>query len=173
MGRWIACAVVVAVVSGSLPAAAGARLPKPASNRIVLGKSIGGVRPGMSLAVAQKAWGPGGISEAGDACQEFGRTSCIWKGRSTRERAILEIANDGTIDAVRIIGGPTSPLARLKTAKGFGLGTKISSLMHAYPGRLPHPAGLGAPAGTGSVFVVQRTEFFTSRNTGRVLGVEM
>lgn len=172
MRRRTALALTAAVVVPvGLPAVAGARLPTPASKRIVLGASIGGVRPGMTLAAAERAWGPGGISEADDACQVSGRTSCIWTGTSSRERGLITLAADGTVDSVRIVGGPSSRLATWKTSKGFGIGTTTSTLMRAYPGPLPAPAGLGAPPGTGSVLLVRRTSFFISRSTGRVLGV--
>lgn len=165
--------MVVALVSSfALPAVAGAKLPTFASKRIVLGKSIGGVRPGMTLAAAQKAWGPGGISEAGDACQESGRTSCIWAGGSVRERAILGLAGDGTVESVRIVGGPRSPLATLKTGKGLGLGTKNSVFLKTY-GTLGYPVGLGAPKGSGVAYLLSRTTFYGSATSKRVIGVQI
>lgn len=173
MGRGIGLGVVVVLVSSfALPAVAGAKLPTFASKRIVLGKSIGGVRPGMTLAVAQKAWGPGGLSEAGDPCQESGRTSCIWSGSSVRERAILGLAGDGTVESVRIVGGPKSPLAKLKTNKGLGLGTKNSVFLKTY-GQLGFPVGLGAPKGSGVAYILGKTTFFGGASSKRVIGVQI
>ena len=154
----------------ALPAAALAQLPKPTSKLIVPGASIGGVRQGMSLAAVRKAWGPGGISQTGGACR-VGQGACIWTGASSKERALLRIADNGTVAGVTIMGGPASPLARLKTSQGFGLGTKLAALKKAYPGVLPSPAGLVDPDGTGSVFVVKKTAFFISRSNGTVIGI--
>jgi hypothetical protein len=175
MGRRAAWAVVAAVVGSLSPAAAAhAKLPSPATKRIVPGKSIGGVRLGMSLAAAQATWGPGGVSEADDACDPDSRTSCIWAGRSAREYAVLRFDEaDGTVDFIRIVGPRTSPLARWRTSKGWGIGTRSSTLLRASRGRLPFPAGLGAPAGTGSVFVFGRTDYFINRRNGHVHGVEV
>lgn len=173
MGRRIGLVMVVALVSSfALPAVSGAKLPTFASKRIVLGKSIGGVRPGMTLAAAQKAWGPGGISEAGDACQESGRTSCIWAGGSVRERAILGLADDGTVASVRIVGGPRSPLAKLKTSKGLGLGTKNSVFVKTYA-TFGLPVGLGAPIGSGVAYILKKTAFYGGVASKRVIGVQI
>jgi hypothetical protein len=45
--------------------------------------------------------------------------------------------------------------------------------MKAYPGPLPSPAGLGAPVGSGSVFVIKKTAFFIQRGSGTVIGVRI
>jgi len=173
MGRRVGLGIVIALASSSaLPAVAAARLPTFASKRIVLGKSIGGARPGMTLAAAQKAWGPGGISEAGDACQESGRTSCIWTGGSVRERAILSLADDGTVKAVRILGGPRSPLAKLKTSRGLGLGTKNSVFFKTY-GQFGSTVGLGAPTGSGIAYILNKTVFYGSATSRRIIGVQV
>ena len=173
MGCRIGLGMVVALVSSfALPAVAGAKLPTFASKKIVLGKSIGGVRPGMTLAAAQSAWGPGGISEAGDPCQESGRTSCIWKGGSVREQAIVGLDGNGVVQSVRIVGGPKSPLAKLKTSKGLGLGTKSSVFFKTY-GQIGFPVGLGAPQGSGVAYILGKTTFFGGATSRRIIGVQI
>jgi hypothetical protein len=173
MGRRVLLGLVVVVVSScALPAVAGAKLPTFASKRIVLGKSIGGVRPGMSLAAAQQAWGPGGISEAGDPCQDSGRTSCIWKGSSIRERAIVGLDGNGIVQQVLIVGGPKSPLAKLKTSKGLGLGTKSSVLYKTYGAGI-FPVGIGSPIGSGAAYILKKTTFFGGATSKRVIGVQI
>ena len=57
--------------------------------------------------------------------------------------------------------GPSSPLAKLRTSKGFGIGTGSATLLKLYPFL---PAGIGAPPGTGSVIAAPGpAEYFISR----------
>lgn len=58
VGRALSVVLVACACSLPFGATAAAQLPKPPSKSIILGKSIGGVRPGITLAVAQSRWGP-------------------------------------------------------------------------------------------------------------------
>ena len=173
MGRRILLGLVVVLVSSfALPAVAGAKLPTFASKRIVLGKSIGGVRPGMTLAAAQQAWGPGGISEAGDPCQESGRTSCIWSGGSVRRAGGGRSRRQRRVQSVLIVGGPKSPLAKLKTSKGLGLGTK-NSVLYKTTGRPASPSGSARRMAAAPRTSSSKTEFFGGAKSRRIIGVQI
>ncbi len=167
----VAAIAAAALIASAAPAAA--TLPKPKTTKIVNGKSMGGVRIGMTLAQAQAAWGPGGLSEAGDACRGDGsRTSCIWKGRSSRERGLVSFDQLGAIDGITISGGPSSPLATWRAARRFGIGTTSTALFKALGLGAGFPVGLGAPPGSTAVYVDRRTAFFLGRSK-RVIAVRI
>lgn len=171
--RPAAVAAIAAAMLIATAAPAAATLPKPKTTKIVNGKSMGGVRIGMTLAQAQAAWGPGGVSEAGDACRGDGsRTSCIWKGRSNRERALVSLGDGGAIDGITISGGPSSPLATWRAARRFGLGTTSATLLKTLGLGAGFPVGLGAPLGATGVYVDRRTSFFLGRSN-RVIAVRI
>lgn len=173
MTRRTTVAVLVLGALAVTPAPAGAALPKPSSTKIVPGRSIGGVRLGMSLGQVRAAWGAGGISEAGDACTDDGsRTSCIWTGGSTRERALVGFSQGGGVDRVTISGGPTSPLARWRTSRGFGIGTGVSTLSRKLGFGAGRPVGLGSPPGSTVAYLERGTVYYGGRSR-KVIAVGM
>ena len=135
-------AVLFATAALALPAAAQAALPKTTNTLIVPGKSIGGVALGGSVASVTKAWGPNKTCEY----------QCLYEGKAgpTESAALgstlLETGAKGGaakvwevfIDVGQNDTGtnPTpnfnTPLTRFKTAKGIGLGSKVSELKQAY-----------------------------------------
>jgi hypothetical protein len=73
---------------------------------------------------------------------------------------------------VLIVGGPKSPLAKLKTSKGLGLGTKSSVLYKTYRAAI-FPVGIGSPIGSGAAYILKKTTFFGGAKSKRVIGVQI
>jgi hypothetical protein len=135
-------AVLLALMAVTFPAAAQAALPKTTNTLIVPGKSIGGVALGGSVASVTKAWGPNQTCEY----------QCLYEGKAGPTEsaalgsALLETGAKGGASKVWEIfidvgqndtgTNPTpnfnTPLTRFKTAKGIGLGSKVSELKQAY-----------------------------------------
>jgi hypothetical protein len=133
-------AVVTALLAGALPAAAAsaAALPTFASKQIVVGKSIGGVAIGQAGTDAANAWG--GMASAA----QCGRDDCIWTDNANKVqngstgRAIFYFGATGV--TIATIEAPdksfSTPLSKLKTAKGIHLGSKVKALKQAYKKKL-------------------------------------
>lgn len=168
-----ATVLLLAAVLAVSAAPAGAALPKPVTTKIVPGKSLGGVRFGMSLAQVRSAWGAGGVSEAGDDCTDDGsRTSCIWTGGSSRERALVGFSQGGGVDRVTISGGPRSPLAKWRTARKLGIGTTAKTLLAKLGLGASRTVGLGSPPGATGAYLDHGAVYYVGR-AGRVIAVGM
>lgn len=117
--------------------AAQATLPKFSDKTIVVGKSIGGVKLGMSGAAAKKAWG------GAKGCLAFGTASCIYRDAGSTQSNTGEGSfgfPKGKVTSIYIqapIGakGPkyVAPLSTPKTDKGIGLGSTVGAVKKAYP----------------------------------------
>lgn len=135
-------AVLLATLALALPAAAQAGLPKMSNTLIVPGKSIGGVALGGSLSAVTKAWGPN------KACEY----QCLYEGKAAAGETpslgsvLLETKSSGGPGKVwmvfinvgekpsgdKLVPNFNTPLTRFKTAKGIGLGSKVTELKQAY-----------------------------------------
>lgn len=110
----------------------------PSNKKIVIHKSIAGVKLGQSIKDAKKAWkGHGRCGRAGDA------TTCSWGSERKGHLGFVYATGTDRVFQVSISAGvspppPKSvypkPLSRVKTSKGIGLGSKKSALKRAYPG---------------------------------------
>ena len=117
--------------------AADATLPKFADRTVVVGKSIGGVKLGMTGAAAKKAWG------GAKGCQLFGTASCIYRDAGSTQSNTGEGSfgfPQGKVTSIYIqapLGakGPryVAPLSTPKTDKGIRLGSTVGALQKAYP----------------------------------------
>ncbi len=125
-----------------LPAASalGASFPKPASNLIVVPKSIGGISLGMPEGKARAAWG-----KKRGSCQTFsnGVSGCEYGDASSPAGfAYLEFRKH-KVSGVSIGAGyrkdgsqktSAAPvLMKLKDENGIGIGAKLSKVRRAYP----------------------------------------
>jgi hypothetical protein len=129
-------ALSVLVCLALAPAALGA-LPKLTPNSIVIGKSIGGVHVGTTIATAKRAWGSGACAPAA------GLTICNYAANrffSTGKGAFSALK--GKVTAITIFTGVnartsaytyTSPLKAFETAKGIHLGSTAAAVKRAYP----------------------------------------
>jgi hypothetical protein len=135
-------AVLLATLALALPAAAQAALPKTSNTLIVPGKSIGGVALGGSLSSVTKAWGPN------KACEY----QCLYEGKAgagetpSLGSVLLETKTSGGPGKVwmifinvaqktigdKLVPDFNTPLTRFRTAKGIGLGSKVTELKQAY-----------------------------------------
>ncbi len=133
-----AVALLTSAVVLALPAAAQAKLPSPKSKTIVFGKSIGGVKLGMSLAAAKKAWGKGG--KCADTSAQIRQTRCDWLDKKNGD-ANFTVSN-GRVTYIGLSPAVSSktqkaklsgPIAKFRTSKHIGMGSTLKALRKAYP----------------------------------------
>jgi hypothetical protein len=140
----IAFAVVAAL---ALPALGSAKLPVAKSHLIVPGKSVGGVKIGMTKAKAIATWG----SKPRCLPLSSGVSVCFWEPAGVfGDGGRIEVRGKKVIVAGVSIGSSMKPsavraLKKFKTAKGVHIGSTKTAAKHAYPG-LKKPAGeAGSP----------------------------
>jgi hypothetical protein len=131
----------VVVVLLTLLLAVGAQAagtPKLANKLIVPNKSVGSLKLGQSRSAALAAWGKGTTCGAGGCV--FGKEPTPASGRAQYALASASEGAPPTVAAIVLEAGPygkklnfKTPLASFKTAKGIGLGSTKSQLLHAYP----------------------------------------
>lgn len=117
--------------------ASAAKKFDPSNKKIVVNKSIAGVKLGQSIDAAKNAWnGDASCHPKGDAA------ACQW-GSEGRGGFLSFIYARGIDDVfqVSIIASAKhgqnvfrKPLTTVKTSKGIGLGSKRSAVKRAYPG---------------------------------------
>ncbi|HVO53198.1 MAG TPA: hypothetical protein VMT37_02185 [Solirubrobacterales bacterium] len=127
----------------ALPSASQAALPRTSTTLIVPGSSIGGLKLGAKLSQVTKAWG------ATKSCEY----QCLYEGGKGKEETaalasvLLESKQPGAPGKVWLmslnVGFKTvhgesvpnfrTPLTKFRTAKGIGLGSKVSEVQRAYP----------------------------------------
>lgn len=127
----------------ALPAATEAALPRTGTTLIVPNVSIGGLALGAKLSQVTKAWG------STKSCEY----QCLYEGGKGKDESaalasvLLEAKQPGAPGKVwlmslnvgfKSVHGESvpsfrTPLTRFKTAKGIGLGSKLSEVKRAYP----------------------------------------
>jgi hypothetical protein len=140
------------VLALALPAATEAALPRTSDTLIVPNSSVGGVSLGAKAAQVTNAWGK-------TDCEY----QCLYEGRAGKEETaalasvLLESKATGAPSKVwlitinvgfKAVGGKSvpnfkTPLAKFRTAKGIGLGSKVSEVMRAYPKAKRHASSGG------------------------------
>lgn len=127
----IPCALVLGAM---LAPAAEAKLPTPSVKTIVTGKSVAGVKLGMTLSAAKKKWGAG--SKCGAGAFGPGASQCTWSVTSSPQSPkLILLAIGGKVRAISIDGGTGgADIKAFKTSKGVGIGSSLSALKAAHPG---------------------------------------
>lgn len=126
----------IAILTLVLPAAGQAALPKTKDTRIVVPKSIGGIKLGLKFSKAAKKWGSGNCSGDPD---DFG--SCSYTSDDIAEGSAAFSSVKGKVATVSINAGLnpknqyviSGPLAKFDTKEGIGLRDKVSKFKRAYP----------------------------------------
>jgi hypothetical protein len=119
----------------ALVPAAEAALPKFSSKVIVVNKSIAGVKVGGAFPASRKAWGGGGVCEP---------NTCWWRLKPqdlSKGEARFSSVDGKTVSSVQLDLPPDAngkfnfktPLAKVKTDKGIGIGSTVKQLKKAYP----------------------------------------
>ena len=155
------------VLAALLAPAAGARLPTPAVTAVVTGKSVAGVKLGMTLPAARARWGAG--SKCGAAAAGPGSTHCTWSTTSSPQSPkLILLSVGGKVRAITIDGGTGgAPIKAFKTSKGIGIGSTLAALRTAHPG-LGSSLGPDNPTlGSGSTI----TSFYVK--SGRIKSIQV
>jgi hypothetical protein len=124
----------------ALPVAAQAKLPSPKSKTIVFGKSIAGVKLGMSLDAAKKVWGTGSIC-ADSVGATVTTTKCSWADKKNGSATFTTTNGKVTVislsPAVKNVLKQqfklSGPITAFKTSKGIAIGSTLKALQKAYP----------------------------------------
>ena len=138
--RAVVAALVCLTAALCAPALANAKLPKPRTTVIKPGRSIAGVKLDMTRAQAFAAWG---------STRCLAPTVCEWHGpgkAGQQEVASISLVNGKVVQITikaAVVGTATQSirlgaLARWKTSKGIGLGSKRSAVPKAYPAARPN-----------------------------------
>ena len=130
--------VAVAALCLTLPAIGLAGLPEPENPTINVPDQIGGVKLGMKLKKADKAWG-----KTGDCDIDHGVGTCFYMDKKSPEDGTANFSSDekGKVFSAAISAGMNDkskyvfggPLAAFETSEGIGLGDKGSKVKKAYP----------------------------------------
>jgi hypothetical protein len=142
----LATAFAVAVIL-AVPLAAAAKLPVAKSHLIAPGKSVGGVKLGMTKAKAVATWG----SKPRCVPPVAGVTECFWEpagvfadgGRIQLRRGKVIVAGVSINSTMK--SSAIRALKKFKTAKGIHIGSAKSAAKHAYPGLKKPPGDAGSP----------------------------
>jgi hypothetical protein len=137
MKKLMKATLAAAALCLALPAIGLAGLPEPSDTTIKVPDTIGGVKLGMKLKKADKAWG-----KTGDCQIDHGAGSCFYKTKSAEDgTADISSDQDGKVFAASISAGLTDkgkwvfggPTSVFETSEGIGLGDKGSKVKKAYP----------------------------------------
>src|SRR3712207_3603136 len=126
------------VLAGALPAA-NAALPKFKNKKIVVAKSIGGVKIGGTVKSAEKAWGKARctLDEGSGNCQwRVGNDDTSQKGEGAIGVVNNTVVSISLLAPVKASGGYkfTKPFTVPKTSKKVGIGSKIAQVKKAHRG---------------------------------------
>lgn len=145
LGLLVALAALLAV-----PATATAALPVVKTTTIVPGRSIAGLKVGMTVPQALAAWGTGTTCTA-----ETRQAYCYYRGTERQGDASFIVDKAGKVVTITISAGRkginlvyAGPLQRWRTTKGIRLGSTTAQVVKAYP--KAKGAGYGIQLGSGS-----------------------
>lgn len=135
--------LLAALVTAVLPAAAGAKLPKPKTKLVVPGKSIAGVALNMAESKAKAQWGSGAkCTKTPKIGTQPAQDSCDWREGPDLFDASAHITFLGgkvylvvitTAKDKKTGKAKGKQFASWKTAKGIAVGSKIGAVGKAYP----------------------------------------
>jgi hypothetical protein len=139
--RRIALPVSVVAMALVLPAIVLGALPNPSDPTIKPPHEIGGVRLGMSVKDADKAWGKTGDCNFNEDTFQ----TCSYVSTRTKGSAMITGSTKAGVEVVSIQAGYDDegfrsykgPLLKFKTSGGIGLGDKLSRIPKAYPSAAP------------------------------------
>lgn len=161
---WGRRAVVLGALASALvvPVVAQAKLPAPAVKTVVFGKSVAGVKLGMSLAAAKAAWGPGSKCAA---------KKCTWSTTPNAQRdlgaRLSFVLNKGKVVAIIVqdgTGGAKAGIKKFRTAKNIGIGSTSAAVRKAYPALGPFSGSVGfGNANLGSGKTVTNFQFVNDK----------
>jgi hypothetical protein len=149
----------VAIAGLALAVSAQATLPSPRTRAIVVGKSIGGVRLGMTLAQVRAQWGSGGICS-----KDGGQQTCFFdSGNGASALGAFAILGPTGVEDVGLGGAAgLRALTAYKTNRGIHVLSSTQAVRHAYP-----KATLTGHCGSGCLFEVHTG---TALTTFRLVG---
>ena len=135
------------VVLAARPSPAPAATPKLTTTLLVPGKSVGGVRIGMTLKQVRSAWGSRGLCEPARSPSAW----CSWRGKPVEAGVDVHLRK-GKVTAFSLVSGSDGqhPLfggsvGTLRTKDGVGLGSTEADVLTAFPAI----SGLSSPLGLG------------------------
>ncbi|MBK5110206.1 MAG: hypothetical protein JJE10_02430 [Thermoleophilia bacterium] len=127
----------IAAASLALPATSFAGLPQPKNAMIKVPKKLGGVKTGMKIKDANKAWG-----KRGDCNFKGSFRQCSYQSKNLEKGSAVIASNkkSGRVSEASIYAGLKGgnynfkgPLMRFETKQGLGLGDKGSKIRKLYP----------------------------------------
>lgn len=151
-GHLPTAALLVLAAAMAAPAPASAALPAAKSKTIVPGRSIAGVKVGMTAAQALAAWGSAGT----DCTAQSTRTDCYYRGTARQGDAHFTLDTAGKVTLVSVQIGQMSngnpiysgPLTKWRTSKRIGLGSTTRQVVKAYPKAKGAPYGIQLGSGS-------------------------
>ena len=168
-----AAAALTGALALALASSAPAALPSPASATIVVGRSIGGVAIGATLAGAHAACGPRGscrIASGSGTCEYAGSATSsavepAYGGFVLRGGRVVEVHIDSAFVPDTQTYETSGALTGLRTSRGIGIGASVAAVRRAYPAAQARAGGLIYALTRGRVL----TEFWVQ--PGRVWAV--
>ena len=161
---------LVAVVALVATSSATAALPR--AGLIVPGRSIAGLRLGVTARAARKAWGI--PAQCGTAA---GVHYCRYATARPLSGFVSFVLTRGRVSSISLEAAynpttkrfvETGPLASFRTAKGIRIGSTAAAVRHAYPS-----AGSAASGQELTLTNAKRVTYFLLSSAGNVYGITL